>query len=132
MSRPFYMWRCLAMLPKNFQGKGQASREELQQPDNGGNHVLEQNSNAVTYFLVILDKFSSSTERRQEALTEYLLVTLPNISKETAAKLAGLIPISCRNSIPNGSTNSSRSSLKPSRTINSNIYVPAAWKTMPP
>jgi hypothetical protein len=43
-------------------------------------------------FLVILDKFSSSTERRQEALTEYLLVTLPNISKETAAKLAGLIP----------------------------------------
>lgn len=43
-------------------------------------------------FLVILDKFSSSTERRQEALTEYLLVTLPNISQETAAKLASLIP----------------------------------------
>lgn len=43
-------------------------------------------------FLVILEKFSSSAERRQEALTEYLLVTLPNISDETARKLASLIP----------------------------------------
>lgn len=43
-------------------------------------------------FLVILEKFSSSAERRREALEEYLLVTLPNISEETAGKLATLIP----------------------------------------
>lgn len=43
-------------------------------------------------FLVILEKFSSSAERRREALEEYLLVTLPNISEETAGKLAALIP----------------------------------------
>lgn len=43
-------------------------------------------------FLVILDKFSSSTEQRQQALSEYFLVTMPNISGEAADKLAGLIP----------------------------------------
>lgn len=43
-------------------------------------------------FLVILEKFSSSAERRREALEEYLLVTLPNISEETVGKLATLIP----------------------------------------
>lgn len=43
-------------------------------------------------FLIILDKFSSSAQRRQEALTEYFLVTMPNISEEAAANLAGLIP----------------------------------------
>lgn len=43
-------------------------------------------------FLVILEKFSNSAERRQEALADYLLVTLPNISTETAGRLASLIP----------------------------------------
>lgn len=44
-------------------------------------------------FLVILDKFSSSAERRQEALSEYFLVTMPNISSDAADRLAGLIPV---------------------------------------
>ena len=43
-------------------------------------------------FLVILDKFSSSTERRREALSEYFLVTMPNIEADTASRLAELIP----------------------------------------
>jgi hypothetical protein len=43
-------------------------------------------------FLVILDKFSNSEERRREALAEYFLVTMPNISGEAAERLAGLIP----------------------------------------
>lgn len=43
-------------------------------------------------FLVILDKFSNSTERRQEALQEYFLVTMPNISETMASRLAALIP----------------------------------------
>lgn len=43
-------------------------------------------------FLVILDKFSSSTEQRQEALREYFLVTMPNISDDAADRLASLIP----------------------------------------
>lgn len=43
-------------------------------------------------FLVILEKFSSTTERRQEALSEYFLVTMPNIAADTASRLAELIP----------------------------------------
>lgn len=43
-------------------------------------------------FLVILEKFSNSSERRQEALIEYFLVTMPNISEESAQRLAELIP----------------------------------------
>ncbi|NCD26084.1 MAG: hypothetical protein EOL86_10915 [Deltaproteobacteria bacterium] len=43
-------------------------------------------------FLIILDKFSNSAERRHEALTEYFVVTMPNITAETAEKLASLIP----------------------------------------
>ena len=43
-------------------------------------------------FLVILDKFSNSEDRRREALSEYFLVTMPNVSQEAADRLAGLIP----------------------------------------
>lgn len=43
-------------------------------------------------FLVILDKFSNSAQRRQEALQEYFLVTMPNVSEEAATNLAALIP----------------------------------------
>lgn len=43
-------------------------------------------------FLVILDRFSSADERRQEALQEYFLVTMPNVSDEAAGRLATLIP----------------------------------------
>jgi hypothetical protein len=43
-------------------------------------------------FLVILDKFSCSVERRQEALTEYFLVTMPNIPEAAAKRLAEIIP----------------------------------------
>ena len=43
-------------------------------------------------FLVILDKFSGSRERRQEALTEYFLVTMPNVPEDAARRLAELIP----------------------------------------
>ncbi|NLW81709.1 MAG: hypothetical protein GXY42_08585 [Desulfovibrionales bacterium] len=43
-------------------------------------------------YLVILDKFSNSRERRQEALTEYLLVTMPNVPEDAARRLAELIP----------------------------------------
>lgn len=43
-------------------------------------------------FLVILDKFSGDRERRQEALIEYFLVTMPNISEDAAKRLAELIP----------------------------------------
>ena len=43
-------------------------------------------------FLVILDRFSSSRERRQEALAEYLLVTMPNVPEDAARRLAELIP----------------------------------------
>lgn len=43
-------------------------------------------------YLVILDRFSNSEERRREALVEYFLVTMPNISEEAAERLAGLIP----------------------------------------
>jgi hypothetical protein len=43
-------------------------------------------------FLVILDKFANSAERRQEALTEYFLVTMPNVTADAAERLAGLIP----------------------------------------
>ena len=43
-------------------------------------------------FLVILDKFSNTEERRREALAEYFLVTMPNVSQEAADRLAGLIP----------------------------------------
>lgn len=43
-------------------------------------------------FLVILDKFTNSEQRRQEALQEYFLVTMPNVSEEAATRLAALIP----------------------------------------
>ncbi len=43
-------------------------------------------------FLVILDKFSNTEERRREALSEYFLITMPNVSQEAADRLAGLIP----------------------------------------
>ena len=43
-------------------------------------------------FLVILDKFSNTEERRREALSEYFLITMPNVSQEVADRLAGLIP----------------------------------------
>ena len=43
-------------------------------------------------FLIILDKFSNTEERRREALAEYFLVTMPNVSQEAADRLAGLIP----------------------------------------
>ncbi len=43
-------------------------------------------------FLVILDKFSNTEERRKEALTEYFMVTMPNVSQDAADRLAGLIP----------------------------------------
>jgi len=43
-------------------------------------------------YLVILDKFSNSAERRQEALAEYFLVTMPNVSQDAAERLSGLIP----------------------------------------
>ena len=43
-------------------------------------------------FLVILDKFSNTEECRREALAEYFLVTMPNVSQEAADRLAGLIP----------------------------------------
>ena len=43
-------------------------------------------------FLVILDKFSNTEERRREALAEYFLVTMPNVSQEAADRLAVLIP----------------------------------------
>jgi hypothetical protein len=43
-------------------------------------------------YLVILDKFSGSRERRQEALTEYFLVTMPNVPEDAAKRLAELIP----------------------------------------
>ncbi|MGE4440352.1 MAG: hypothetical protein AB7D27_02560 [Desulfomicrobium sp.] len=43
-------------------------------------------------FLVILDKFSGDSERRQEALTEYFLVTMPNVPEDAAKRLAELIP----------------------------------------
>jgi hypothetical protein len=43
-------------------------------------------------FLVILDKFSGNSERRQEALTEYFLVTMPNVPEDAAKRLAELIP----------------------------------------
>lgn len=43
-------------------------------------------------FLVILDKFSGDGERRQEALTEYFLVTMPNVPEDAAKRLAQLIP----------------------------------------
>ena len=43
-------------------------------------------------YLVILDKFSNSAERRREALAEYFLVTMPNVSQDAAERLATLIP----------------------------------------
>lgn len=43
-------------------------------------------------FLIILDKFSNTDERRQEALEEYFLVTMPNVSETMATRLAALIP----------------------------------------
>jgi len=43
-------------------------------------------------FLVILDKFSGNSERRQEALTEYFVVTMPNVPEDAAKRLAELIP----------------------------------------
>lgn len=43
-------------------------------------------------YLVILDKFSNSAERRREALAEYFLVTMPNVSQDAAERLAALIP----------------------------------------
>ena len=41
-------------------------------------------------FLVILDRFSGSRERRQEALAEYFLVTMPNVPEDAAKRLAEL------------------------------------------
>ena len=43
-------------------------------------------------FLVILDRFSGSSGRRQEALAEYFLVTMPNVPEDAAKRLAELIP----------------------------------------
>lgn len=53
---------------------------------------LTQAQMRAQIFLVILEKFSSSAERRQEALGEYFLVTMPNISSDAADRLAKLIP----------------------------------------
>lgn len=54
--------------------------------------ALTQAQMRAHIFLVILDRFSGSAERRQEALTEYFLVTMPNISEDAARRLAELIP----------------------------------------
>lgn len=54
--------------------------------------VLTQARMRAHIYLVILDRFSSSEERRREALMEYFLVTMPNITEEAAVRLAGLIP----------------------------------------
>lgn len=43
-------------------------------------------------YLVILEKFTNTEERRREALTEYFLVTMPNVSQDAAERLAALIP----------------------------------------
>lgn len=43
-------------------------------------------------FLTILDRFSNTQQRRQESLTEYFLVTMPNIDEDAAASLSSLIP----------------------------------------
>ncbi|MDO9582332.1 MAG: hypothetical protein Q7J24_04360 [Desulfomicrobium sp.] len=53
---------------------------------------LSQAQMRAHIFLVILDKFSGSSERRQEALTEYFLVTMPNVPEDAAKRLAELIP----------------------------------------
>jgi hypothetical protein len=53
---------------------------------------LSQAQMRAHIFLVILDKFSGSRERRQEALTEYFLVTMPNVPEDAAKRLAELIP----------------------------------------
>ena len=53
---------------------------------------LNQAQMRAHIFLVILDKFSGSRERRQEALTEYFLVTMPNVPEDAAKRLAELIP----------------------------------------
>ena len=53
---------------------------------------LSQTQMRAHIFLVILDKFSGSAERRQEALTEYFLVTMPNVPEDAAKRLAELIP----------------------------------------
>lgn len=54
--------------------------------------ALTQAQMRAHIFLVILDRFSGSAERRQEALIEYFLVTMPNISEDAARRLAELIP----------------------------------------
>jgi hypothetical protein len=54
--------------------------------------TLTQAQMRAHIFLVILDKFSSSAARRQEALSEYFLVTMPNIPEDAARHLAELIP----------------------------------------
>lgn len=43
-------------------------------------------------FLIILDKFQWSDPQRHEAIREYLLVTLPNITPDAATRLAELVP----------------------------------------
>lgn len=43
-------------------------------------------------FLVLLEKFTSSAPRRQEALCEYFLVTMPNVSEDAAKAMSILIP----------------------------------------
>ena len=53
---------------------------------------LSQAQMRAHIFLVILDKFSGGRERRQEALTEYFLVTMPNVPEDAAKRLAELIP----------------------------------------
>lgn len=54
--------------------------------------VLTQAQMRAHIFLIILDKFSNSAERRREALREYFSVTVPNITAEAADRLAALIP----------------------------------------
>lgn len=53
---------------------------------------LSQAQMRAHIFLVILDKFSGSAERRQEALAEYFMVTMPNVPEDAARRLAELIP----------------------------------------
>lgn len=54
--------------------------------------MLTQTEMRAHIFLVLLERFSNSAERRREALEEYFLVTMPNVSAEASARLAALIP----------------------------------------
>lgn len=54
--------------------------------------MLSQAEIRAKIFLTLLAKFQWSAPQRREAVRDYLLVTLPSISPEAAARLAELVP----------------------------------------